>query len=105
MKVTKNRPIVAGLRRTLGSPKLFARGLNVLAMVILVLAMLAGVGGLYEVAFHATLGTTNGFLLALFKALGGTMLLYIVLHLATRHNEDTPAFAPVAPVDRRRYNA
>lgn len=88
MKVTQRRPVVAGIRRALGSPKVFERVFNLLAMTVLVLAMLSGIGGIYEVAFHADLGSTNGFVLALFKALGGTMLLYVVVHLATRHNDE-----------------
>jgi hypothetical protein len=98
MKVTKKRPVVAGIKHVLGSPKIFERGLNVLAALILVLAMLSGIGGLYEVAFHADLGSTNGFVLALFKALGGTMLCYIVLHLATRH-ADGPTYVQRSDVD------
>lgn len=98
MKVTQRRPIVAGIRRALGSPKVFERVFNLLAMTVLVLAMLSGLGGIYEVAFHTDLGSTNGFVLALFKALGGTMLGYILVHLATRHN-DEPTYVRRADTD------
>jgi hypothetical protein len=90
MQVTNHRPVLAGVKRTLGSPKVFERGMNALAALILVLAMLSGIGGMYEVGFRADLGSTNGFLLALFKALGGTMLLFIVVHLALRQEDPAP---------------